>query len=181
MDLLDFTADEMYFERPMPAAVARLIEEAAASYGEDGDEAERSLLRAQQLAPEHLTVLVALYRFYFYRQRYPETLAVADRCVVIAAQELGIPEDWRMLDNAEFGRAVQQSMSLTRFLLLALKGAAYVLMRMDRPAEALARLECVAAFDERDRLGLSEMLSWARDAEARERLIAHGDSVRFIR
>jgi tetratricopeptide (TPR) repeat protein len=180
MDLLDFSADEMYFDRPLPPAVSRLIDAASARYGEDCDDAERCLLRAQLLAPDNLTVLVALYRFYFYRQRYAETLAVADRCIVIAARELGIPTDWQALGAVELRHAVGQSMTLTRFLLLALKGAGYVLMRMDRPAEALARLERIADFDERDRLGLSELLSWARNAARRDEVRALGDNVRFI-
>ena len=180
MDLLDFTADEMYFERPLPPAVAALIDEASGHYGDDAEAAERCLRSADTLAPDHLTVLVALYRFYFYQRRYPETLAVADRCIVTAARELGIPEDWHALDEAGFGHAVQHSMTLTRFLLLAMKGAGYVLLRMDRPAEALARLECIAAFDERDRLGLSDLLSWARDAAFRAEVEARGDNISFI-
>ena len=180
MDLLDFTADEMYFERPLPSAAAELIEEASGHYGEDAEAAERCLTRARRLAPDNLTVLVALYRFYFYQRRYPETLAVADHCIVVAARELGIAEDWRTVDEARFGHAVQQSMSLTRFLLLAMKGAGSVLLRMARPAEALARLECIAAFDERDRLGLTDLLSWARDAAFRADVEAQGDNITFI-
>jgi hypothetical protein len=180
MDLLDFTAEEMYFERPLPAGVAALIQEASEHYGDDAVAAEQCLERAEAMAPDHLTVLVALYRFYFYQRRYPETLAVADRCIVVAAEELGIPKDWQTLTNDHFGHAVQQSMALTRFLLMAMKGAGYVLLRMDRPREALARLSCIAGFDERDRLGLTDLLSWARDADARERLSA-SDGVTFIR
>ncbi|MCG6942802.1 MAG: hypothetical protein LJE69_16315 [Thiohalocapsa sp.] len=180
MDLLDFTADEMYFERPLPPAAAALIHEASEHYGDDADAAERCLQRAEALAPDDLTVLVALYRFYFYQRRYPETLAVADHCITIAARELGIQEDWHLLDHASFGHAVQQSMTLTRFLLLAMKGAGYVLLRMNRPAEALARLECIAAFDEHDRLGLADLLSWARDAAFRAEVQAKGDNITFI-
>jgi hypothetical protein len=180
MDLLDFTAEEMYFERPLPPAVAQLIDEASQHYGDDADAAEHCLQRARRLAPDHLSVLVALYRYYFYQRRYPETLAVADHCIVVAARELGIPEDWQTLDETSFGHAVRQSMTLTRFLLLALKGSGYVLLRMERPAEALARLERIAAFDERDRLGLADLLSWARDAAFRSEVEAKGDNISFI-
>jgi tetratricopeptide (TPR) repeat protein len=182
VDLLDISDGEMYFERPLPAPVARLIDAAAEQYGSDDcDAAERCLLRAQLLAPDHLTVLVALYRFYFYRQRYTETLATAERCIIAAAREVGIPDDWRRLDHAYFAHAVQQSMPLTRFLLLALKGAGYVLLRMNRPAEALERLECIAAFDERNRLGVTELVAWARDATRRARIEARDDNVVSIR
>lgn len=183
MDLLDFSGEDMYFDRPLPPAVADLIDRAAEHYG--SDEAELFLLRAWFLAPAHLSVLVALYRFYYYRQRYEEALIVADRSVAAAARELGLdlgPDgDWRRLHDADLGRAVTQSMTLTRFLLLALKGAGYLLMRMNRPAEALERLEKVAAFDSGDRLGLSELLSWTRQAAAKAEIGARGENVTFIR
>ena len=69
MDLLDFTGEDMYFDHPPPAEVDELIAAAAEQYGTDA--AEHSLMRAYFLAPEHLSVLVALYRFFYYRQRYP--------------------------------------------------------------------------------------------------------------
>lgn len=180
MDLLDFTAEEMYFERALPAQVSALIDDAAEHYGDDGDAAEQCLQRAQLLEPDHLLVLVALYRFYFYRQRYPEALEIADHCIVVAARELGVREDWRVLTDADLGHAVQKSMALTRFLLLALKGSGYILLRMERPVEARDRLEKAAEFDDRDRLGLTELLSWARNAVARDEAAALGDNVRFI-
>lgn len=183
MDLLDFSGEDMYFDRPLPAGVEALLARAAEHYG--SDEAELCLLRAYFLAPRHLSVLVALYRFFYYGQRYPEALAVADRAVAIAARELGLDlgpdDDWRRLDDADLGRAVTQSMTLTRFLLLALKGAGYLLMRMDRPAEALERLEKVAAFDSGNRLGLTELLSWTRQAAAKAEIGARADNVEFIR
>jgi hypothetical protein len=72
MDLLDFTGEDMYFDRPLSAEVEALIADAADRYGTDT--AELSLMRAYLIAPEQLTVLVALYRFFYYRQRYPEAL-----------------------------------------------------------------------------------------------------------
>jgi hypothetical protein len=183
MDLLDFSGEDMYFDQPLPAEVEALIARAAERYG--SDEAELCLLRAYFLAPTHLSVLVALYRFYYYRQRLPEALTVADRAIAAAARglglDLGADGDWRRLDDESLGQAVMQSMTLTRFLLLALKGSGYLLMRMDRPAEALERLEKVAAFDTGDRLGLTELLSWARTAAARSEIGARGDNVEYIR
>jgi hypothetical protein len=181
MDLLDIVVDEMYFERPLPAPVAALIEQASDLYGEDADAAEQCLLRAQSLAPDDLTVLVALYRFFFYRHRCEAALDVAERCIVITARELGIDEDWRLLDDARFGHAVQQSMPLTRFLLMALKGAGYLLLRLDRPADARERLAKAVAFDSKDRLGAAVLLRWAEDAVARDEAAAHGGKVRWIR
>jgi hypothetical protein len=61
MDLLDFAECELYFEEPLSAEAEGLIADAARAYGEQA--AERDLLYAHLLAPESLTVLVALYRY----------------------------------------------------------------------------------------------------------------------
>ena len=97
MDLLDFTGEDMYFDRPLSVEVEALIADAADRYGTDT--AELSLMRAYLIAPEHLTVLVALYRFFYYRQRYPEALLVADRAITVASGELGLGKDWRTLSR----------------------------------------------------------------------------------
>jgi hypothetical protein len=181
MDLLDIVVDEMYFERPLPAPAAALITQASDLYAEDPDAAEQRLMRAQILAADHLTVLVALYRFFFYRHRCADALDVAERCIAVAARELGIDTDWRRLDEARFGHAVQQSMPLTRFLLMALKGTGYLLLRLSRPAEARERLAKVVQFDRKDRLGAAALLRWAEDAVGRDEAATHGDKVRWIR
>lgn len=189
MDLHDFTGEAMYFDHPLPEAAAAQLAEAAEAYGSDTDHAELALLRAYLQAPDHLSVLVALYRYYYYRQRYEEALLIADRSIVAAATELGLDPDWRTLGPADLGAAAARSMTLTRFLLLSLKGAGFLLLRLGRPTAALARLEQAAACDDHDRLGLTDLLAWARTASAREQtaeLAAElgpelGEKVRFIR
>ena len=178
MDLLDFDGEEMYFDEPLSADVESLLMDAARRYGEDG--AEPSLLRAYFLEPHHLTVLVALYRYFYYRHRYREALITADRAICIAAERLALPSDWNRLSEVDLARAVPVSMSLTRFLLLALKGSGYLLMRLGESAEALARLEKIAEIDTSDRLGIKELLGLAREAVAREQTGRTGNQVRFI-
>ena len=178
MDLLDFTGEDMYFDHPPPAEVDELIAAAAEQYGTDA--AEHSLMRAYFLAPEHLSVLVSLYRFFYYRQRYADALMVADRAIALTARELELDPDWRALDVEALNRAAAESMVLTRFLLLALKGAGFLLMRMERPADALERLEKAAAIDDSDRLGLGDMLDWARRAATKDEVAAQGDNIHYI-
>jgi tetratricopeptide (TPR) repeat protein len=178
MDLLDFDGADMYFDQALPAEVDGLIADAAERYGTEA--AEHSLMRAYFLAPEHLTVLVALYRFFYYRQRYADALTVADRAIGLAARELGLDPDWRSISPDALNQAAMDSMVLTRFLLLALKGAGFLLMRMERPAEALARLEQAAAIDDSDRLGLGDMLDWARRAATKDEVTAQGDNIHYI-
>jgi hypothetical protein len=109
MDLLHFDAEAMYFDEPLDAQAQRLIEEAAEKIGEEA--AEHSLLRAYFLAPEHLTVLVALYRFFYYRWRYVDCLRVAERAMAVTAARLGLAADWRAITQKDFARAAQLSMT----------------------------------------------------------------------
>lgn len=156
MDLLDFNDCKLYFEDPLPAEAERLIAEAASQYGERGT--ETLLLRAHLIAPEHLTVLVGLYRFYFYQHRLDDALLVAERAIVLSARQLGLPNDWRSLDERWLGTAASTSFSLLRFYLLALKAASIVLLRLGRITESRDRLSILAAFDSRDQLGAAKLL-----------------------
>ena len=104
----------------------RLIAQAASEYGEAG--AELSLLRALLLAPENLSVLVGLYRYYFYQHRLEDALVVAERAMQLSGRELGLPTDWRLLDETRLGSAATNSFGLLRFYLLALKAASVVLL-----------------------------------------------------
>lgn len=156
MDLLDFSDCKLYFEDALPAEAERLIAQAAADYG--SPDAEMALLRAHLIAPEHLTVLVGLYRYYFYQHRLADVLVVADHAKRVAARHLGIPADWRKLDEAQLGTAAASSFGLLRFYLLALKAESVVLLRLGRIAESRDRLTRLAALDSRDHLGAAKLL-----------------------
>ena len=121
MDLLDFSDCKLYFEDDLPAEAERLIALAASEYGEPA--AELSLLRAHLHAPENLSVLVGLYRYYFYQHRLGDALVVAERAMQLSGRHLGLPADWKLLDEAQLGSAAANSFGLLRFYLLALKAA----------------------------------------------------------
>jgi len=178
MDLLDFDGEQMYFDRPVSARVDDLLRDAAARYGEP--EAEHSLLMACFLEPEHPTVLVALYRYFYYRHRYADALIVADRAIALSAAQLQIPTDWRTLSKDDLDRAAAVSMTLTRFLLLALKGAGYLELRLGDATGALERFEKVMEMDTRDRLGMTELVSLARAKVTQDRAGTSGGKVRFL-
>jgi tetratricopeptide (TPR) repeat protein len=179
MDLLDFDGEPMYFDEPVSPEVERLLGEAAEGYGEDS--AEARLLLAYFLQPEHLTVLVALYRYFYYRHRYREALITADRAIALTAARLDLPTDWRDLREPDLGQSVLVSMSLTRFLLLALKGSGYLLFRLGDAAGALKRFDKIAEVDTSDRLGIGELHAMARSAVTRSELEGSGSNVRYFK
>lgn len=181
MDLLHFTGEDMYFDEPIGTETERLLRDAADGYGEQTDAAEGCLLRAYFLEPEHPMVLVALYRFFYYRHRYADALRVAERAVLLTARGLGIATDWRRLDQDALGRAVMVSMTRTRFLLMALKGTGFLCLRMGNAAGALERLEKVAQLDTNDRMSLGGLVGLARARVAEETVASVGGNLRYLR
>ena len=162
MDLLEFQAEQLYFDDPVDPAASALIDQAAEHYGES--KAEALLLQAYFLEPEHPLVLVALYRYFYYQHRLPDALRVAERTLRITARSLGLPEDWQALDKVAFDNGVLVSMTRLRFYMLALKGAGYLELRMGEYDSAMRRLRKVVELDERDRLGAQALIDVAAAA-----------------
>jgi len=159
MDLQDFEGQDMYFDMPMSAEVERLINEASEQYG-NGD-AESRLLRAYVLAPKNLSLLVAMYRFYYYQHRWHDALYIADQAMKVSAEMLEMTAHWRLLTPAHLGTPAMRSMGLLRFYFLALKGAGYLCLRMDDREGAIERLQKVVELDPQDRLGATFLLKMA--------------------
>jgi tetratricopeptide (TPR) repeat protein len=161
MDLLDFEASGLYFEQGLGAEAQACIEQAAQSYG--APDSEQRLLRGYFLEPQHPMVLVALYRFYYYQHRYDDALIVAERVLRLFAQRLDLPDDWRELDVASIAADTRMPMTDLRFYLLALKGAGYLELRLQRYGSAIERLRKIVDLDEKDRLGVASLLQMAED------------------
>lgn len=167
MDLLDFDGGELYFDDPLPENVSVLLAAAAESYGQG--ESELPLLQAYFFAPEHLMVLVALYRFFYYQHRYPETLVVAERALNLVGQRLLFPDHWSALKSDDL-LGENKPVSLIRFYLLALKGSAYVSLRLGQLEEGKAMVEKILELDPEDRLNAS-VLKNVLDEATRLRLV----------
>jgi tetratricopeptide (TPR) repeat protein len=164
MDLLDFDQTELYFDEPLAQDVARLLVAAADAYGSEA--AEDLLLRAHLLAPQHLMVLVALYRFYFYQHRLEDALLVAESALAVSGRRLEFPETWVCLREVNVGAGVMRSMGLVRFYLMVLKAAGYINLRLGRHAMGKAMLEKLVELDSHDRIGgkaLLEVLHQSHD------------------
>jgi len=162
MDLLDFEPTAMYFDEPLDPRAAALIEAAAEAYGEQ--QAEAYLREAEALQPRHLSVLVALYRYYFYRHQLDAALIVAAQAMDVAAGRLGFDGHWQALDIEDIARATAAQPELARFYLHALKGAGYLHLRLGNVEDGLNRLDHVAALDAKDRLGAKALADVARRA-----------------
>lgn len=130
--------------------------EAGLSYHLD-DVAERHLQKAQELAPGHAAVLIGLYRFYFYKGRLADALAIAKVCLEKAANENRLPPNWRDVGagDADFG---QYENILPRFFLFTLKGYAYLQMRIGDLQEGAAAANKLLELDPTDKIGAKVLL-----------------------
>lgn len=162
MDLQNFEGQLLYFDLNNSEEVTTLLTRAAHSYGAQDEQgkslAEPLLQKAYALAPENLSVLVALYRFYYYQHRYPEALDIAFQAMKAVAPSISFPSDWLQLTFNHLACGVLKSFTLVRFYLLALKGAAYLNLRMGNIADGVFMLNKVVEFDSQDRLGARALL-----------------------
>lgn len=156
MDLQDFDSDSLYYDEPLAPEVAARLAAAAEQYGEGT--AEQPLLEAQALAPDDLTVLVGLYRFYYYQHRYQDALQIAHRALEVVGPRLCLPANWREIDAGQLAVAAERGIALLRFYLLALKGAGYLNLRLGRFEQGKSMLAKVVELDTNNRLGARLLL-----------------------
>ncbi|HEY9198125.1 MAG TPA: hypothetical protein VIR60_02085 [Gammaproteobacteria bacterium] len=140
----------------LPEQAEQHLRLAGANYADDRL-AENHLFQAQALAPGHAAVLIALYRFYFYKGRLADALEVAERCLVKAARDNQLDEDWRRVrgGDAEFG---SYDAILPRFYLFTLKAYGYLQMRLGRLEESQAALTTMLELDPSDKLNAAVLL-----------------------
>jgi tetratricopeptide (TPR) repeat protein len=138
-----------------PDAEYRLIQ-AGLSYDSD-DVAEAYLRQAEALAPGHAAVLIGFYRFYFYKGRLAEALDVARTCLAWAGRENNFSTDWRLVrpGDAEFGRYEN---ILPRFFLFALKGYAYLQLRLGEIQQGRLAIDKLLELDPSDKIGARVLL-----------------------
>ena len=135
----------------LPPAAEEQIRLAGQSY-QQAEAAERHLRLAQELAPDHLAVMIGFYRYYFYKSRLEEALDVAQRCLAQAGGALGLNPDWRGVrcGDADFGRF---DAILPRFYLFTLKGYGYLNLRLGRLDQGRRAVQKLRELDPADRLG----------------------------
>lgn len=140
----------------LPAEARAHLDKAAARYHLT-DVAETHLFAAEALAPDHAAVLIALYRFYFYKNRLPDALDVALACVEKGLRLNLLGEDWRRVrpEDAAFG---EWEAVVPRFFLFSLKGYAYLSLRLGRLRAGREAAEKLLELDPRDRIGAKVLI-----------------------
>jgi len=131
----------------LPASAQRALQAAAAAYATD-DQAQEHLCQAIALAPEHPAPLIGLYRYYFYRNRLDEALAVGLRCLALAARANALACDWRAVAACDADFASLRA--LPRFYLFTLKACTYLHLRLGQLEAGAAMLEKLLELDPGD-------------------------------
>jgi hypothetical protein len=108
-------------------------------------------MRAQSIAPDHPAVLIALYRHHFYGHRLAPARDIARRALVCGAQALGLASRWQ--DVAPQPLPGARDDAAVRFYLFALKGYAYLSLRLGDSTEAGAALAQLRVLDPDDCVG----------------------------
>lgn len=152
MDFLDFDNHDLYFDEPLAPEDEMLLQKAAEAYPEKETEIILQDLRSR--LPDSLTVIVALYRFYYYQHRYPDALYIAAKALEVSGTKLGIRLDWKDLTKEDLGTGVLVSMGLLRFYILSLKASAYLFMRIGQIEQANERLKKIVELDPSDQFGV---------------------------
>ncbi len=116
------------------------------------------LQSAWDLAPGHAAVYIGKYRFYFYKNRLSDALAVGTECLAKAAADNRMSPNWRDAkpEDADFS---DFAAILPRFFLFTLKGYAYLQMRLGNLQEGRAAVEKLLELDPTDKVGAKVLLN----------------------
>lgn len=157
MDLLEFEAKDLYFQKEDSEEVQALIQYASELYS--SGEAELPLLQAFLRAPESLNVLVSLNRFYYYQHRLEEALLISERALVLIREGIAFPEDWRQLERTHISEAPKDWLTRIRLYLFTLKSIGFLNMRMENLELSRGIFEKLVALDDKDRIGAKALLA----------------------
>ena len=156
MDLLDFEAQDLYFQQEDTVEVQALIKTASENYATG--QAELPLLQAYLSAPLSLNVLVSLNRFYYYQHRLEEALLVCEKALAIIREAIDFPVDWQVLNLEQIVNAPPAQLTQIRLYLFTLKAIGFLNMRLHRFDVSQAIFEKLVSVDEKNRIGAQALL-----------------------
>nr|WP_294504100.1 hypothetical protein [uncultured Rhodopila sp.] len=152
----DAWLERRYYGGDLPAAAERALHAVGLDW-QDEAAAEGHIYEALELAPGHLAVQIAAYKFYFYRHRLNEALPYARACLAETLRRNQLPADWRDVSPAD--AAFTSLDSEPRMMLFSLVAYGYVLARLGRIEEGRAALTKVTELDPDDRMGARRLLA----------------------
>jgi tetratricopeptide (TPR) repeat protein len=145
-----FQEDRVMFGVDIPSHINACLQKAVAAY-DDSETAEKLLWQAHKLDPNQLEVYVALYKFYFYKNRVDEAEAVVLQSLKQAAELGRFDADWKRLTPSSsdwYSTANPQ-----RLYLYALKALSFIKLRRSDVEGAQSILAKLRELDPTDQVG----------------------------
>jgi len=141
--------ERRYYGGDLPAEAERALHAVGLCW-DDEKASEAHILRALDIAPDHLAVRYGAYKFYYYRRRLDAALPHVEAWVAEAIRRNGLPSDWRAVapEHANFTNFDGDP----RLFLFALRALGWLLARLGRIEEGRAALEKVAELDPQDHM-----------------------------
>jgi hypothetical protein len=138
----------------LPAEVKSLLI-AAANTWEDTAQSQRYMQQALTIAHSSLDVLVAAYRYFFYKHNDAAALQIATQVIEQIRQSEGLPEDWEVLVPILRSRKEEPNV---RLYLNAYAASGLVLARMGAIEEAKQITTRVSEMDDKREFGATTVL-----------------------
>lgn len=161
MNLFTGSTADAFFGGEVPPVAHALLHRAALT---SGHEVGTLLWTAQALAPQALGVYYALYKHHAGRRELALAERAAQRGLLEAARQAGLPADWRTLRPEQLPAGVDfRGHGAARFWLFTLKALAFIALRSQRPEEARVLLRQISSLDPQAQIG-GEVIAALLDA-----------------
>ena len=165
MTVVAFHEDRVMFGVNIPSHINAYLQKAVAAY-DDSDTAENYLWQAQKLDPNQLEVYVALYKFYFYKNRIDEAEAVVLQSLKQSAELGEFDADWNILTPESTNWYSIENPQ--RLYLYALKALSFIRLRQYDVEGAESILRKLQELDPTDQVGgsvLQELATAMKEVE----------------
>jgi len=134
----------------------RALREAGRAW-HDAERAESFLAMAADLQPELRAVLIAHYRYFFYRHRFDEALVYGAHLLAQSALRLDLPPRWQDTKAAHLAGAEPEAER--RFWMFTLQACGYLLVRCGAREPGRSMLAHLADLDQRNETKTRELLA----------------------
>lgn len=165
MPVVAFHEDRVMFGVDIPEPVNACLQKAVAAH-DDPALAERLLWQAQQMDPDQLEVYVALYKFYFYKNRLDEAEGVVFVALKKSAELGNFNADWTQLMPSSTKWLTSDNPQ--RLYLYALKALSFIRLRQSDIDSAESILMKLQELDPTDQVGgsvLQELAAAMRESD----------------
>ena len=158
------TRSEVCFGFDIPPEANAYLQQAAAEVA-SSEVAQQSLENARHSAPDNLQVLVALYKFHFYRGDIHKAMDYVFQTLVKSSRQGQFSHDWKTLsaDSADW----KDPCGPARVFLYSLKALAFIRLRQNDPDDAQSILDVLERLDPSDQVGagvIRDLLNGISDA-----------------